>query len=60
MVKAVKKMNRMADAARFIQQHCRTVGKVNVGNNCCRGCVFSRENKCVLQGCPEEWRLRDA
>lgn len=52
-----KREEAILSCAQQIQQHCRMIGKANLGDNCCRGCIFNKENGCVLQGCPEEWRL---
>ena len=42
--------------AKTIKAHCRETGKANLGGDCCSGCVFA-QGGCVLNSCPEEWRL---
>ena len=44
--------------AKTIKAHCREIGKANLGGDCCNGCVFA-QGGCVLNACPEEWRLTE-
>ena len=42
--------------AQSIKSHCRELGEINLGGNCCNGCIFS-QGGCVFNTCPEEWRI---
>lgn len=55
MTKA-KKDKTLLMLAKLIKLHCQEIGKANLGGDCCSGCVFA-QGGCVLNSCPEEWRL---
>lgn len=57
MTKAKKDKTLLLLAA-LIKQHCQEIGKANLGGDCCNGCIFAKGG-CVLNGCPEEWRLTE-
>jgi hypothetical protein len=44
--------------AKTIKAYCQEIGKANLGGDCCNGCVFA-QGGCVLNACPEEWRLTE-
>jgi hypothetical protein len=45
--------------AKTIKEYCREIGEANLGGDCCNGCVFA-QGGCVLNACPEQWRLTEA
>jgi hypothetical protein len=57
MMKA-KKDKTLLMMATTIQAHCMETGKANLGGDCCKGCVFA-QGGCVLNDCPEQWRLTE-
>jgi hypothetical protein len=57
MTKA-KKDKTLLMLAKLIKLHCRETGEANWGGDCCKDCVFS-QGGCVLNSCPEEWRLTE-
>lgn len=42
--------------AKTIKAYCQEIGKANLGGDCCNGCVYA-QGGCVLNSCPEEWKL---
>jgi hypothetical protein len=58
MTKA-KKDKTLLMMATTIQTHCMETGKANLDGDCCNGCVFA-QGGCVLNACPEEWRMTEA
>jgi hypothetical protein len=60
MMKA-KKDETLLMMAKTIKEYCREIGEANLGGDCCKGCVFIQgKSGCVLNACPEQWRLTEA
>ena len=55
MTKANKTLIMMA---KTIKEYCREIGEENLSGDCCSGCVFA-QGGCVLNACPEQWRLTE-
>ena len=54
-----KKDETLLMMAKTIKEYCRWIGEANLGGDCCKGCVFA-QGGCVLNACPEQWRLTEA